>query len=109
MKRVEIMSNLIDLMLTPKTISQIYKSSVCKLFRIRDINSLTDFLVLGFAETYEVCPFLYVEVLCCDNQKYKTLSCTERKYVLLSSSAELVRYRRYKRNVVISEVIKSYR
>ncbi len=98
-----------DLIITPRTINQIYKSNCSKQFRIRDVKTLKDYLVLDFIQTYDVVNQVYADVMCCDNQKYQTLDCSDRKYFLLSSREEMSFYKRYKRSALVNFVIQSYK
>ncbi len=89
--------------LNPKSIAEIYTESFCKWFRVRDITTLRDYLILDFVQNGK-----HVEVYCCDGHTRNTIDCTLKKYVLLSFREEGITYKRYKKEGVIESMRRAY-
>ena len=91
-----------------KSIGQIYSEISAKWFRVRDITTLRDYIVLEFTQMSVMSDPRYASVVCCEDQMYGTLDCTDRRFALLSSPDELVSYRRYKKSAMTTEIFQAY-
>jgi hypothetical protein len=93
----------------PKSIGQIRNEVSAKWFRVRDVTTLRDYLVLEFTHVGIANDPRWADVVCCDDNVYGSIDCTLRKYALLSSDEELASFRRHKKNAVASQIVQAYK
>jgi hypothetical protein len=101
-----------------QSISQIYaqQQSCSRLagmhfmpFRVRDVTTLRDYLVLDFPQVGFAMEPRWAEVMGCDDQIPCTMDCTEKKYASLSSFQELTHFARHKKSAIMGEILHAYR
>lgn len=93
----------------PKSIGQIYKETGAKWFRVRDITTLRDYLILEFTQVglMNNDP-RWADTISCDDRIPCSRDCREKKYALLSGPDELAYYRRHKKSAVQAQIMHSY-
>lgn len=96
-------------MIKPQSISEIYGEVFTKWFRVRDITTLRDYLVVNFCQWDMGCRPIWASVMCCDDAINGTVSCSDEKYILLSSSEELSHMRTYTKTPLCKVVLESYK
>ena len=92
----------------PRSITQIYKSCYAKWFRVRNVVTLLDYLILEFVQIGFAQDPRLADVVCLDDQIYGVIDCTEKKYAMLSDADELAMFRRHKRSAVTTQMLNSY-
>jgi len=95
-------------LLKPQSIQDIHRKVYVKWYRIRDIKTNIDYLVLDTIQVSLSQEPLYVSAVCCDDGTMTTLHAAKSQYALLTSAGEGLMYRRYKKDALIRETLERY-
>jgi len=93
-------------MLKPESIYNISHRSKSKWFRVRNTNTLSDYLVLGFEDFLQIPKF--ATVFCCATSAYTSIDCYKAEYALLSLSDGEVQYFRSNKKQDVIELVKFF-
>lgn len=95
--------------ITPDSLNRIYRKVNSARFRIRDVNTLMDYLCLNVTPYAMGDTIKFCDVLCCDNGYRESKCARALQYALISSQSEVEQMKRFKEERLIEFMKQSYK